>query len=158
VELYPRDVIAATLAGEVDMHVPPRAMHDDLKPWQVEFEGGHSVVVAADSGALGNDRPLEKLSGQLLPAPLRTVERVGWRLEKGFIVSPVPMHPIWGSLCPTTKSRIGDVVRRHLASGLPSPAQLALWPEFTTSARTGPWPTARCRSRTPRAIALGGRR
>jgi hypothetical protein len=100
VELYPRDVIAATLAGEVDMRVPPRAMHDGLKPWHVGFEGGHNVVVAADSGALGDDPPLEKLSGQLHPAPLRTVERVGWRLEKGFIVSLVPMDPDLGLVVP----------------------------------------------------------
>ena len=99
-EINPCTVIAATLAGEVDMYVPSRVMHDDLKPWHVGFEGGHNVVVAADSGDLGDDPPLEKLIGQLLPAPVRTVERVGWRVEKGFIVSPVPLDPVLGLVVP----------------------------------------------------------
>lgn len=103
-EISPREIIAATLAGEVDMHVDvhgaPRAMHHDLKPWHVGFEGCHNVVIAADPGDLGADPSLERLVGQLLPAPVRTVERVGWRVEKGFIVSPLPIHPELGLVVP----------------------------------------------------------
>lgn len=99
-EFNPREVIAAVLAGLVDMNPPPRAMHGDLKPWHVLCEGGHHVVVAADPGDLGDDPSVEMLIGQLLPAPVRTVERVGWRVEKGFLVSPVPLDPELGLAVP----------------------------------------------------------
>ncbi|MFC7912487.1 hypothetical protein ACF065_27530 [Streptomyces sp. NPDC015232] len=103
-EISPRDVIASTLAGEVDMYVDlssaTRAMHRDLKPWHVGFEGCHNVVVVADPGDLGDDPSLERLIGELLPAPVRTVERVGWRVEKGFIVSPLPVDPELGLVVP----------------------------------------------------------
>ncbi|MFE3609770.1 hypothetical protein [Streptomyces goshikiensis] len=98
--IAPRSIIAAVLGGQVDMNPPPRDMHRDLVWWHVMFEGGHNIVTVADPGNLGTDPSVQELTDLLVPAPIRTVERIGWRIVNGFVVAPLPIDPVLGLVVP----------------------------------------------------------
>ncbi|MFD7553577.1 hypothetical protein ACFV9E_03425 [Streptomyces sp. NPDC059835] len=99
-DVAPRSIIAASLGGWVDMNPPAREMHEDLAWWHVGCEGTHSSVVVADPGTLGDRPGVRELTEHLLPAPVRTVERLGWRMVGGFVVVDLPVDPELGLVVP----------------------------------------------------------
>ncbi|WP_070018752.1 hypothetical protein [Streptomyces nanshensis] len=96
----PRETIVEVLGGLVAMDPPPRAMDPELAPWHVLFEHGHNIVTALDTGDLGEDPSTEALRRRLLPAPVKMLERTGWRVVKGFVVARLPHDPTEGLIVP----------------------------------------------------------
>lgn len=86
-----------------------RPLPDELAPWHCYvLDGGHSILAVQDDGTLGDTPPRRTLLDRLVAAPVRTVERVGWRMVDGFVVSPLPYDPGIGLVVEEGDEEFGD--------------------------------------------------
>ncbi|CAM5628467.1 hypothetical protein [Streptomyces griseomycini] len=91
----PAEVIVESLGRmAVRGRTYPRPLPDELAPWHCYvLDGGHSILAVLDDGSLGDAPPRQALLDRLVPAPVRAVERAGWRVVDGFVLSPLPYDP-----------------------------------------------------------------
>jgi hypothetical protein len=79
----------------------PRPLPEDLKPWYCfTVDGGHSIVVALDTGDLGEAPTRKELEDSVCPAPVKSVLRAGWRMYDGFPICTLPYDPDLGLVTP----------------------------------------------------------
>ena len=69
----------------------PRPLEPELEPWHVYItDSGHSILVAVAS-QIPEDEQEGDVRDYLVPAPVRMVQRVGWRRNtSGFLIAEVP--------------------------------------------------------------------
>jgi hypothetical protein len=73
----------------------PQPLPSELAPWYVYTnDGGHSIVVAVASLFTADGDPEEFL----VPAPVRAVQRAGWREQGGYLVCNLPFNEHVGLL------------------------------------------------------------
>ncbi|MEU6070525.1 hypothetical protein ABZ864_40325 [Streptomyces sp. NPDC047082] len=119
----PREVITRSLGAMVDLDRRyARQLDPEIAPWHCyTLDGGHSILVVLDHGKLG-DRPTSKeLEDNLVPAPVKTVERVGWRLVGGYVVCKLPYHPVLGLITPESDDEYGDTSSAAAGTSTASP-------------------------------------
>lgn len=106
----PREVIARSLGHMVDLgRTYGRALPDDLARWHCyTLDGGHSILVVLDDGTLGDAPSRSKIEDQLVPAPVKAVERAGWRMLDGFVVCKLPYDPELGLVTDPEDDEYGD--------------------------------------------------
>ncbi|WP_331732480.1 hypothetical protein OG613_48075 (plasmid) [Streptomyces sp. NBC_00015] len=106
----PREVIASSLGGMVDYgRAYARDLPEELACWHCyTLDGGHSILVALDDGTLGDAPTLEKIVDMLVPAPVKAVERAGWRTWEGFVVCNLPYDPTLGLVTDPADDEYGD--------------------------------------------------
>ncbi|MEU5181188.1 hypothetical protein AB0G49_14160 [Streptomyces longwoodensis] len=132
----PREVIAQSLPGMVDFGRPyGRPLPEELAPWHCyTLDGGHCILVVLDDGRLGDQPSREEIEGRLVPAPVKAVEREGWRMVDGFVVCKLPYDPVLGLVVPEEDDEYGDgteesappAPEQHtLAVGEPYPSRVA---------------------------------
>lgn len=100
----PRTIIERALgAYQLPDRPYPAELPAELAAWHCYVvDGGHSILVMLDPvepgmtvPAAGNGAVVE---GALLPAPVKAVLRAGWRVENGYIRTPVRYDPELGLL------------------------------------------------------------
>ncbi|MFF9192706.1 hypothetical protein [Streptomyces rochei] len=105
----PRGVIASSLGGMVDhSRAYGRPLHPDIAPWHCYTDGGHSILVVLDDGTLGDEPSEQELTDNLVPAPVKAVERAGWRMAAGYVVAKLPYDPTLGLLTDPEDDEYGD--------------------------------------------------
>lgn len=119
----PRDVIAS-LGHMVDRPYG-RALPDELARWHCyTLDGGHSIVVVLDDGTVGDEPSAQKLRDHLVPAPVKAVERAGWRvMDSGFVVCKLPYDPELGLVTEPGDDEYGDGSE---GEGAPAASELPL--------------------------------
>ncbi|MGA5411527.1 hypothetical protein ACPCSC_30270 [Streptomyces lavendulocolor] len=106
----PREVIAQSLGNMVDFgRSYGRALPDELARWHCYTrDGGHSILVVLDDGTLGDAPSRQKITDQLVPAPVKAVERADWRTLDGFVVCTLPYDPELGLVTDPDDDEHGD--------------------------------------------------
>ncbi|WP_327391469.1 hypothetical protein OG728_39020 (plasmid) [Streptomyces microflavus] len=140
----PREIIAKSLGGMLAQgRTYPRPLHPDIAPWYCYvLDGGHSILVSLDSEALADPPGWQDLMDNLVPAPVKAVERAGWRMVEGFPVSRLPYDPELGLLTEPGDDEFGEEAAPSvpaakmaaLAVGEPYPRQLP-WRDGTCEIR-----------------------
>ncbi|MEU5242385.1 hypothetical protein ACH4UR_37420 [Streptomyces lydicus] len=148
----PREVIARSLGS---MTVPgrtyPRPLPPEIAPWHCYIpDGGHSILVALDTGDLGEAPSTNALEeGSLVPAPVKSVERAGWRMVEGYVVCKLPYDPELGLVTPPEDDEYDDDTEQAPAddAATPKPTMLAVgqpypskikWPDGASELRITP--------------------
>ncbi|MGW0844203.1 hypothetical protein ACWD26_29510 [Streptomyces sp. NPDC002787] len=73
----------------------------DLTPWYCyTVDGGHSIVVALDTGGFGEAPSRQQLEESLCPAPVKSVLRADVRWHDGFPICKLPYDPNLGLVTP----------------------------------------------------------
>jgi hypothetical protein len=104
----PADVIKRSLNG---MLVPgrryPGQLPDELTPWHCYVaDSGHSILVVLGTPETLPDGP--QIEDYLVPAPVKTVLRHGWKQHRGYITADLPYDPDWGLLGEEGDSEYAD--------------------------------------------------
>lgn len=93
----PREVIARSLGRMAAERPYGRELPADIAPWHCyTLDGGHSILVVLDDGQLGDKSAVQELEDNLMPAPVKAVERAGWRMVEGYVVAKLPYDPALG--------------------------------------------------------------
>lgn len=113
----PREVIARSQGSMV---VPgrsyPRQLPAEIAPWHCYIrDGGHSILIVLDSDDLSVQPTTKELEDNLVPAPVRSVERAGWRMVNGYVVCRLPFDPVSGLVTPEEDDEMGDNPQAHQA-------------------------------------------
>ncbi|MCI2421112.1 hypothetical protein MOQ72_27080 [Saccharopolyspora sp. K220] len=128
----PREIIARTMAGKVVPDRPyPTSLPDELAPWHCYLSDcGHSIAVAV-AKRIG-PHPTED---DLVPAPVKTVLRVGWTMIDGYVVCDLPYHDELGLLVDEHDEELdSEPPTAHAplfvrAVGRPYNPQVTQWPD-----------------------------
>lgn len=87
----------------------PRPLPEEIAPWHCyTLDGGHSILVVLDLGDLGDKPSREQLETNLCPAPVKAVERAGWRVVDGYVVAKLPYDPQLGLVTDPDDDEYGD--------------------------------------------------
>lgn len=94
----PREIITASLGGMAVYNRPyGRALPEELAPWHCyTLDGGHSILVVLDDATLSDAPSMQQIMDNLVPAPVKAVERAGWRMLDGFVLCKLPYDPELG--------------------------------------------------------------
>lgn len=108
--VIPREVIARSLGHMVDFgRVYKRPLHEEIAPWHCyPLDGGHSILVVLDDDTLGEAPSRKQIEDNLVPAPVKAVERAGWRMVGGFVVCKLPCDPELGLVTDPEDAEYGD--------------------------------------------------
>ncbi|KIF00911.1 hypothetical protein PL81_38475 [Streptomyces sp. RSD-27] len=122
--LDPREVIARSLGHmAVTGRRYGRELHADIAPWHCyTLDGGHSILVVLDLGDIGENPTRKELEDRLCPAPVKSVERAGWRMLDGYVVSVLPYDPDLGLMTPEEDDEYGEEYGDSQAADAPRPA------------------------------------
>lgn len=96
---------AALLKVLVPNQVPgkqyPAPLPPDLAPWYIyPNDCGHSLAVVPAALRPAGDPTPAALIDLLTPVPVRTVERLGYTVHRGFVVCPIDYDPAQGAVYP----------------------------------------------------------
>jgi hypothetical protein len=118
-----------------------RELPEELARWHCyTLDGGHSILVVLDDGTLGDAPSQEEMAGNLVPAPVRSVERAGWRLVDGFVVCKLPYDRTLGLVTDPGDDEYDDGPGESVAPTAPL-TQIAVGQPYPSDVR---WPDGAC--------------
>ncbi|WP_329492471.1 hypothetical protein OG618_37490 (plasmid) [Kitasatospora sp. NBC_01246] len=100
----PDVIIRRVLAGtQITGRPYPGTLPDELAPWHCyTADGGHSLLVMLDPMNRGErvtaGHEATTLSGVFVPAPVKAVLRAGWRIQDGYVHTPLRYDSTLGLL------------------------------------------------------------